>query len=608
MSGEILYVFVVLAAAIGLFISDKVRLDMVAIMVILALSLGGILTPGEALSGFGAPVVLLIAALFIVGEGLFYTGIAFTLGDLIVRLAGNREAGLIVVLMLAVGGLSAFMSSTGAVAIFIPVAVRLATKAGLAPARLLMPMATGALIGGMLTLIGTPPNLIASEQLSKAGLTPFGFFEFTPIGLIIMVVAAGYMLFAGRHMLPATKAADNERRDRRSLADLAQAYGIDGHMVRLRLQPGSPMAGQTVVQAGLRTRYGLTVFGLARHGRLRTQIMTVLSSTIFEPGDILYVVDSAQEAGLFAEEQMADILPLEDAQYSVAARDLGLADVLLLPHSGLLGQTLTQSRFRQTYDLSVLSIARKGVPVQGNFSNEPLAFGDALLVGGNWTQIRALRRRNSDFAVLSLPEELEENAPGHNRAGLAVLVVAAMLGLMAFKLIPTVMAAMLASLFMILFGCVKLERIYKAINWQSLVLIAGMLPMAKALEKTGGLELITGTMMDLVGDGSPMLVMAALFVLTSGLSQVISNTATTVLIVPVAFGLAQLMGVQPQPFLMTVALSASSAFATPVASPVNMLVLGPGQYRFIDFVKVGLPLQVLVMVVTLLIVPVFFPF
>lgn len=608
MSGEILYVFVVLAAAIGLFISDKVRLDMVAIMVILALSLGGILTPGEALSGFGAPVVLLIAALFIVGEGLFYTGIAFTLGDLIVRLAGNREAGLIVVLMLAVGGLSAFMSSTGAVAIFIPVAVRLATKAGLAPARLLMPMATGALIGGMLTLIGTPPNLIASEQLSKAGLTPFGFFEFTPIGLIIMVVAAGYMLFVGRHMLPATAAADNERRDRRSLADLAQTYGIDGHMVRLRLQPGSPMAGQTVVQAGLRTRYGLTVFGLARHGRLRTQIMTVLSSTIFEPGDILYVVDSAQEAALFAEQQMADILPLEDAQYSVAARDLGLADVLLLPHSGLLGQTLTQSRFRQTYDLSVLSIARKGMPVQGNFSNEPLAFGDALLVGGSWTQIRALRRRNSDFAVLSLPEELEENAPGHNRAGLAVLVVAAMLGLMAFKLIPTVMAAMLASLFMILFGCVKLERIYKAINWQSLVLIAGMLPMAKALDKTGGLELITGTMMDLVGDGSPMLVMAALFVLTSGLSQVISNTATTVLIVPVAFGLAQLMGVQPQPFLMTVALSASSAFATPVASPVNMLVLGPGQYRFIDFVKVGLPLQVLVMVVTLLIVPVFFPF
>lgn len=608
MSGEIIYVFAVLAAAIGLFISDKIRLDIVAVMVILALAIGGILTPSEAVSGFGATVVVLIAALFIVGEGLFYTGIAFTLGDQIVRIAGDRESGLIIVLMLAVAGLSAFMSSTGAVAIFIPVAVRLATKSGLSPSRLLMPMAIGSLIGGMLTLIGTPPNLIASEQLAKAGQGAFEFFEFTPIGLIILAAAMAYILFFGRHLLPSSKPDDNKGRERRTLADLAASYGIEGHMVRLELLPGSPMVGQTVVQAGLRTKYGITVFGLERRGRLRTNILPVLSETIFEVGDILYAVDSADEAARFAADQEVKILPFDGAQNQMAARDLGLADVLLLPHSGLLGRTLTQSRFRLKHDLSVLSIARKGVPLKGNFAKEPLAFGDALLVGGSWAQIRALRTQNSDFALLSFPEELDENALGRSRAWLAVLIVTFMLAIMAFKLVPTVIAAMLAAILMILLGCVPLERIYRAINWQSLVLIAGMLPMAKALEKTGGLELMVDTIMGFVGNNSPMLVMAALFLLTSGLSQVISNTATTVLVVPVAFGIAQIMGVAPQPFLMTVALSASSAFATPVASPVNTLVLGPGKYRFMDFVKVGLPLQALVMLVTMLVVPLFFPF
>lgn len=608
MSGETIYVFCVLITSIGLFISDKIRLDLVAIMVILALSLGGILTPREAVSGFGAPVVLLIAALFIVGEGLFYTGIAFTIGDLIVRVAGNRETGLIVVLMLAVGGLSAFMSSTGAVAVFIPVAVRLATKAELSPSRLLMPMSIGALIGGMLTLIGTPPNLIASEQLEKAGLAPFGFFEFTPIGLAIMAAAIIYVLVIGRHLLPDSTRANAQRRDRRTLADLAASYKIDDHMISVTVQAGSPMIGQTVVQACLRTQYGITVFGLERKGKRHSKVLPVLSDTVFAEGDILFAVDSDNGAAALASGQHVDVIAFDGAAHDFAARDLGLADILLPPNTSLNGQTLTQSRFRQTYDLSVLSIAHKGIPLEGNFAIEPLSFGDTLLVCGSWEQIRALRTQRKDFIVLSFPEEIDENAIGRDRAPLAMLVVTGMLGLMAFKLIPTVMAALLAALAMVLLRCVPVGRIYKAVNWQSLVLIAGMLPMATALEKTGGLALMVDTMMGLVGNGSPVMAMAALFLLTSILSQVISNTATTVLIVPVAFGIAELMGVAPQPLLMTVALSASSAFATPVASPVNTLVLGPGKYRFSDFVKVGLPLQVLVMALTVIVVPLIFPF
>ena len=608
MNGEILFVFGVLAAAIALFVSDKLRLDVVAVLVILALALGGVLTPREAVSGFGEPVVLLIAGLFIVGEGLFHTGIAFTMGDYIVKLAGRREDGLIVVLMLAVAGLSAFMSSTGAVAIFIPVAVRLATKSGLAPGRLLMPLATGALIGGMLTLIGTPPNLVASAQLTKAGLEPFGFFEFTPIGLLILIAAILYMVFIGRRLLPASDAKDTEARDRRTLADLAQAYGVDGHMVRLRLDAGSPLIGQTVVQAGLRTRFGVTVFGMERHGRFGTKVLPVLSKTVFESGDILYAVDSAGQAANMQANGLAVATEFDGRQYTLIARELGLADVLLTPTSRLTGHTLTESRFRETYDLGVLAIARKGEPVAGNFAEETLAFGDALLVGGDWERIRTLRSLNKDFMLLSLPEEIHEITPGRDRAGLALLVIAVMLGIMTFKLLPTVVTVLMAAVAMVLLGCVPVRNIYRAINWESLVLIAGMLPMAKALEKTGGLTLIVDSLMALIGNGSPVLAMVALFVLTSVFSQVISNTATTVLIAPVALGVAQLMGVAPEPLMMTVALSASTAFATPVASPVNTLVLGPGQYRFLDFVKVGLPLQVLVMAVTLLAVPVLFPF
>ncbi|HQF29856.1 MAG TPA: SLC13 family permease [Hyphomicrobiales bacterium] len=602
--------FSVLAIAIVLFVTDRVRLDIVALMVILALALGGVLTPGEAVSGFGATVVLLIAALFVVGEALYYTGIAIFMGDMIVRVAGNREAGLIVVLMLAVGILSAFMSSTGAVAIFIPVAVRLAVKGGLPPSRLLMPMAMGALIGGMLTLIGTPPNLIASRQLVQAGHPPFGFFDFTPIGLAILLAAVGYMLTVGRHLLPRSPVSGGESRKRRTVADLAKAYGIDGHIVRVALRPDSPLLGQTVVQAQLRTRYGLTVFGVERRakGRRHPLMFPAQSETVFAAGDILYCVDSAGGLPAFLDREGADGLPFDDVSQGIAARELGLADVLLLPHSALIDQTLTQSKFRQTYDLSVLAIARKGKPVVGNFAEEPLAFGDALLVSGSWDQIRELRQKNRDFIVLSLPEELEENAPGRHKAGLAIVVVLAMLVAMALDLVPTVIAGLSAAVAMVLLRCVPASRIYTAINWESLVLIAGMLPMATALEKSGGLALLVDRMLAVVGGSSPFVVMGALFLLTSILSQVMSNTATTVLVVPVAYGIAQQMGIAPEPLLMTVALSASSAFATPVASPVNTLVLGPGKYRFVDFVKVGLPLQLLVMAVTMAVVPLYLPF
>ena len=537
-SYDIIYVFSVLAVAIVLFISDRIRLDVVAVLVILALSLGGILTPREAVSGFGEPIVLMIAALFIVGEGMFHTGIAFSIGDIIVRIAGKRETGLILVLMLAVAGLSAFMSSTGAVAIFIPVAVRLATKAGLSPGRLLMPMAFGALIGGMLTLIGTPPNLVASAQLAKAGLEPFGFFEFTPIGLIILAVAMGYMVLIGRHILPKSEIKQSEGTERRTLMGMAETYGIADHLICIHIDHGSPLIGQTIAKAALRTKYGVTVFGVERHSHLHKTVKPAMVQTVFRDGDILFAVDSNRRTEPLANEQSVTVSQLDDRHRNLMARELGLADVLLTPHSGLIGHTLKEIDFRKAYNLGILSILRKGEPIVKNFADVSLEFGDTILLGGSWERIHALQNRKKDFLVMSLPEEMAENAPGRDRASIAIAIIAIMLGVMTFKLAPTVITVLSAALAMVMLKCVPFKKLYKSINWESLVLIAGMLPMAKALDKTGGLELIVDQIMLLIGDSSPILAMITLFVITSVFSQVISNTATTVLIAPVALAIS----------------------------------------------------------------------
>ncbi len=607
MTGDILFVFVLLLITIILFLSDRLRLDVVAIMVILTLMLSGLLTPREALAGFSDPVVLLIASLFVVGEGLFRTGIAYQLGNWMLGVAGTGETRLLVLLMMVVAGLSAFMSSTGAVAIFIPVALNLATKARIAPSQLLMPMAFASLIGGMLTLIGTPPNLIVSTQLSKQGLEPFSFFSFTPIGFLILLVGIVYIIFIGRRWLPAETGEQGLVPDRLSLRELVEAYGLTGQFHRLQLAPTSSLPGKTLGQALLRTRFGVTVLGVERQNRGASAVMPVVLQTTFQSGDTLYLVGNETQVLNLVDSEQLKPLPLEEQQFSMIAQALGLAEVLLTPRSKLIGHTLAEARFRVRYGLSVLGILRRGELLKDDLIQTPLAFGDSLLMGGGWRQIDLLQQQQQNFLVLNLPREMDEVAPARSKSTWALGIVLAMLGLMAFNLVPSVTAVLLAALAMVLTGCTKMEEVYAAINWQSLVLIAGMLPMATALEKTGGLALLINGLVASLGKLGPLALIAGLFVLTSVFSQFISNTATTVLLAPIAVGAAEIIDISPYPLLMTVALAASTAFATPVASPVNTLVLGPGGYRFNDFVKVGVPLQLLAMVVTLVAVPLLFP-
>ncbi|MES0871804.1 SLC13 family permease [Pseudovibrio sp. SCP19] len=611
MSWEMLFTFFVLFAAVILFVTDKLRLDLVAIMVMLALGLSGILTPSEMLSGFGSTVVILIAGLFIVGEALAQTGISYAVGDKIVQVAGDQEWKLIVLLMLTVAALASVMSVTGAGAIFIPVAIRLASRSNLSPSRLLMPLAYGALIGGMLTLIGTPPNLIANAQLQNAGMEPFNFFIFTPIGLVILIVAVIYMLVYGRLFLRGQQRPQSAtEQGRRTLQGFLEAYDIEDKIVRLRVSEESELVGQTVVSAKLRRRIGLTLFGLEYTSSTtkRLKVTSTQTNRAFKAGDIVFgVMQEPISADVFACIGL-QLLPMGEEGHHLSARELGMADLIVAPDSKLIGRKISGAGFRTNHSLSVVGLIRKGEALHGNFGNIELKFGDQLLVVGDWENIGKLQTARENFLLLAFPEEIKNYLPRRRLAPVALGILMLMLVLIIFRVVPSVTAVVLAATAMVCAGCVSVNRAYSSINWPSLVLIAGMIPMATALEKTGGLLLIVDQIIALYGDSSPYIMLMSLFLLTSVFSQFTSNTATAVLIAPVAFEVASIMGVQPEPFLMSVAIAASTAFCTPVASPINTLVMGPGNYRFKDYVVIGVPLQIMALAIATLLIPVFLPF
>ena len=622
-----LFVFALLAITIALFVSDRLRLDIVAILVILALSLSGALTPAQALSGFGATVVIMIAALFVLGEGLQRTGVARSVGKFVTRIAGGNEAQLMVLLMLATAILSAFMSSTGAVAIFIPVVLSICANAGLAPSRLLLPMAFGALIGGMLTLIGTPPNLIVSEALADHGLESFGFFDFTPVGVLVLIVAIVYCLLVAPRLLRSATEARPQRR--LSLRDLVDAYGLSTRLHRLRIPPDAKVAGQTLAEALLRTRYDLAVVAAERPpGWGDDRYEPAVAHLRLTPGSHIYALASpdtvatvvAREGLLVAEPDAPDAVgqdgagpdaagPDEAGQGGALARDLGLTEVVVPPRSPLVGKTLKESGFRDRTRLTPVGLSRAGTAIVDGVNTLPLAAGDTVLLSGAWRDIRrAADGHGAEILPLTAPAEMDDVAENGHRAPIALVVVLAMLVSLTLGLTAAVTTVILAALAMVATGCVSMKQAYGAINWESIVLIAGMLPMATALEQTGGIDLIVTGLVDTLGAWGLIAIMTGLFVLTSLLSQVISNTATSVLMSPIGIGAAQGLEVSPYPLLMTIAIAASTAFSTPVASPVNTLVLGPGGYRFNDFVRMGVPLQVLALVVTLIAVPLLFPF
>ncbi|NHB88756.1 SLC13 family permease [Photorhabdus tasmaniensis] len=610
MNSELLWVLTLLLIAIVLFTTNKLRMDIVALLVIIAFVMSGTLTLGEATSGFSDPNVLLIAALFVIGEGLVRTGVAYQMGDWLVRVAGNSETKMLALLMITVAGLGAFMSSTGVVAIFIPVVLSVAARMKISPGRLMMPLSFAGLISGMMTLVATPPNMVVNSELIREGLPGFKFFSITPIGILILFVGIGYMLIA-RHWLAGNQPDNGDDKwNRRTFRDFIRDYKLSGRARRLAIRPGSPLIGLSLDESNLRARYGANVVGIERWRRFRRVMVSAIGNTELRERDVLLIDMSDSEVDLreFCSEQWLEPMVLRGEYFSEQSRNVGMAEVSVIPESNLLGKSLREIGFRTCYGLNVIGIRRDSEPLLGKLVDEPLQLGDILLVIGDWKLIHVLQTKMRDFIVLNLPVEIEEVAPATSQAPHALFSLALMVAMMLTDEVPNVIAALIACLLMGKFRCIDMESAYRSIHWPSIILIVGMMPFALALQKTGGVDLIVCGLMDIAGEMGPRVMLLCLFVLCAVIGLFISNTATAVLMAPIAIAAAREMAVSPMPFAMIIGVAASAAFMTPVSSPVNTLVLGPGGYKFSDFVRLGVPFTILVMVISVLIIPWLFPF
>jgi di/tricarboxylate transporter len=599
-SGELVFVLVVLAVMLALFVSNRLRLDLVALLGLLALALSGVITTTEAVAGFAEPVVLMIAALFVVGAGLFHTGVADTIGRQVERMAGSGITGLTAVIMLVTALLSAFLSSTGTVAVMLPVVLAIARRRRISPSRLLMPLAFAALLGGMLTLIGTPPNLIVSSQLEQAGLDGFGFFSFSGPGLVMLVIGMTCMLLLAPRLVP-ERAGRTELLSQPSWKELFDEYGLSDRLVHLHVPAGSGLAATNVNSTELRSRHGVSIIAIVSHTVRGRFARKAEPGSVIRDHDELFVVGTQEHVDEVVRKFGVRRIPTR----AELPEPIELIDVLVPPRSAFIGRTLREMRLHGGAGVTVLAQrvgGQAGVPVD---LDRPLAVGDALLMTGNRKAIERIARSPRELVLLG---PLGDASAGDtSKAPIAVGILLLMMLVMTFGLVANVTAVLAAAVLLVLTRCINMEEAYRSINFESVVLIAAILPMATALDKTGGLGLAADQLLSMTTGMGPLALMAALFVFTAILSQVVSNTATTVLVAPIAIQAALSMGVSPHAVLMTVAIAASSAFATPVASPVNTLVLGAGGYRFTDFARVGIPLQLLIMAATLLVVPLFFP-
>ena len=621
MTQNMLLTLGILTVAIILFITEWLRVDVVALGVVVSLMLTGILTTAEALSGFSSSAVLTIAALFVVGGAVMQTGLAGAIGRRILTVAGDSPNRLILVIMLTVAVLSGFMSDTGTVAVLLPAIISLAWNAKISPSKLLIPLTFGALLGGAMTLIGTPPNIIVSDLLRENGLTPFQFFDYTPIGLILLAAGILYILLVGLRLLPDHQPKQEIQRVE-TPDELAKHYQLPDNIFRLRVRRSSSVVGKSILESEFRDRFKLNILEILRDsdarevaklGARRLVLQSEPQSIPFEPDttlsnkDLLIVQGEANDVSHAAASLNLGLQPAQaEGHQALVNYEIGLAEVLLPPRSTLVGKTIVETRFGTLLKLTVLGIRRPGTDEELDLKTTPLRFGDSLLVQGPWENILALRLRRRDFVVMGQPEEMI-GAPARRKAPIALAILLGMLLLLVTNALPVAAASMLAGLAMILTGCLDIDDAYAAVDWKSIVLIAGMLPMSIALEKVGLVEMVASGLTDALGMMSPLVVMASLFMLTSLFTQVLSNTATTVLVAPIALATAQNLGLQPYAFLMAVAIAASMAFASPVASPTNTLVMGAGNYKFSDYIKVGLPLILLAMIITVLVLPLLWP-
>jgi di/tricarboxylate transporter len=589
-------VLAILAAAVVLFVSERLRVDVVAMMVLVALVLAGQVTVEEAFSGFASPAVITVWAVFIVSGGLTRSGVADVIARQVVRLAGPNQVRLTVLIMVAVGVMSAFMNNIGAVAILLPAVMSVARETDIAPSKLLIPLAWASLMGGNMTMIGTPPNILASSILESYGnIEPFSFFDFTPMGIVVLGAGILYMVLVGRHLLP----------KRMPGGELADSYPVQEYLTEVRVADDSPLLGKTVREADLEQRYGLNVV----HIHLCCQegeTVPAMTEHRLQAGDELHV-EAAAEA-ILASGQTLGLVPVPDRAIQPWEREpdrtaFELAEVVLSPSSTLRGKTLRQIDFRSRFGLAVLAIRHQGRTLFERLGDVPLEFGDSLLIQGPVDKI-SLLRREQDFLLLDLPPV--ETRRRH-KAPVAIAILLGVLVVVTAGWLHVSAAMFIGALLMVLSGTLTMDEAYDSIEWKSVFLIAGMLPLGLAMENSGTARLLADQIVDLVGNWGPVAVMMGIFVLTGLLTEVMSNAAATVLAVPIAIDAALSLGADPHAFVMAIVIAASTSFLMPIGHQVNVLVFGPGGYRFFDYTRVGVWLNLILLILTALILPLIWP-
>ncbi|AMN45923.1 citrate transporter [Steroidobacter denitrificans] len=609
MSFDLIIVLLLLAAAVAMFALNRPRMDAVALLMMTALPFTGVITMNEALAGFSDPNIVLIAALFVVGEGLMRTGVTHRLGDWLVSRSARSETRLIVLMMIVVAGIGSVMSSTAVVAIFIPVVLRIARSTSTAPSRLMMPLSFAGLFSGMMTLIATPPNLVVNGELVRRGYEGFHLFSITPFGLPLLAIGIAYMLIA-RRWLTTPVSIERPGRPRPHLSEWIEEYGLAEREYRLRITSRSSLIGKTLQDLDLRGSSGMSIVAIERSGRFANRFIRPEASTQLQAGDVLFLdlFVPSTDIDEFRRRFGLEKLPLSGTYFSDRSQEIGMAEVMIPSGSPLIGKTIIEARIRSQYGLTVIGL-RRGSEARGkSLLHDKLQLGDTLLLVGRWKQIRRLQMGGKEVILLDLPAEIDDAIPAPTRAPHALLSLAVVIVLMVTGAVPNVQAALIGCLMLGMFRCLDLDSAYRSIHWQSIVLIVGMLPFSLALQKTGGVDLAADALLGMAGDTHPRIVLAAIFIITAALGLFVSNTATAVLMAPVALAVAEAMQASPYPFAMIVGLAASCAFMTPVSSPVNTLVVGPGNYEFSDFVKVGVPFALIALVISVTLIPWLLPF
>ena len=606
------------------FMNGKIRSDVVALCALVLLLVFQILTPEEALSGFSNSIVIMMVGLFVVGGAIFQTGLAKMISAKILRMAGKSELKLFILVMLVTAAIGAFVSNTGTVALMLPIVVSLALSANMNASRLLMPLAFASSMGGMMTLIGTPPNLVIQNTLTENGYAPLSFFSFTPVGIICVLTGIIVLIPLSKIFLSKKGQNNNNKTNRnKSLNELVKEYQLADNLFRIKVNPKSPVIGKNVVELDIRKKYGLNVLEVRRISQSQSRFLKsvnqkLATDTTLQSEDVIYVMGDfdrihqiAQELDLYIIDSHTTEESGKNKENSLDFYDIGIAEILLMPNSRLINQSVKDAGFRDKYNLNVLGIRRKKEYILHDIKDEKIHSGDVLLVQGTWNDIARLSEDQSEWVVLGQPLTEAAKVTLDYKAPVAAAIMVLMIAAMMFDFIPIapVTVVMIAGLLMVLTGCFRnVESAYKTINWESIVLIAAMLPMSLALEKTGASKVISHSLVTGLGQYGPVILLAGVYFTTSLMTMFISNTATAVLLAPIAMQSAIGIGVSPYPFLFAVTVAASMCFASPFSTPPNALVMPAGQYTFMDYVKVGLPLQIIIGVIMIFTLPLIFPF